>query len=113
MANEQQAMTLQQAARWAERRGALYIGRGFDNPMCAVYDASWKAGVVLCVGSVEKCKAFMVAAGVERPSFCGYDTTRDGKTVRLYDLPTVLDEMGESEGEAACIPDAWEQREWA
>lgn len=104
-------MSLHAAARWAERNGLLHDG--CEPLMYAVDDCSWKATSILCLGTFEKCSRFMLAAGCEHGHSTSYATTRDGKLVRMYALAEVAEGMAEEEGEARCIPDACEVREWA
>lgn len=101
-------MTIRQAARWAESKGILYaVKNGQPVDLCALYNTA--DSLVECIGSAEKCQAFRRALGSDYDSMA----TRDGRWLRLEALDTILAEIEEEEGEAKCLPDAWEQREWA
>jgi hypothetical protein len=104
----QAKMTIRQAARWAESKGILYAVRGGQPvDICALYNTA--GSLVECIGSHEKCQAYRKALGSDFDSM----VTRDGRWLRLEALDTVLAEINEEEGEARCLPDAWEHREWA
>lgn len=105
-------MNIRQAARWAERQDALVkLGRdGQPDYLCAVYDVG--THLVECIGSHEKCDADMRSKG------CAYSLTgcgviaSDGRYLCLETLDTVCQELDESDGEARCIAEAGEMREW-
>lgn len=95
----QQQMTLYQAARWADRNDAVYFPMrdGSVEWNYAVHDM--RTGFVLCIGKYDKCSAFLASV----PS---------GSYWRMDSLESVLEQIDEEEGEASCIPDISEQREW-
>jgi hypothetical protein len=98
-------MNIRQAARWAERKGILYtVNRHTGQPdhLYAVYDTG--NHMVDLIGGYDKCKAIMPPHS---------QPTADGRWLRLQCLDEVCQEMDESDGEAACLPDACEVREWA
>jgi hypothetical protein len=106
-------MNIREAARWADRKDALYINGNFENPLCAVYSTG--NHMVSLIGSYDKCRAFIKAnCGIAHIPMAGscYET-RDGEWIRFDPLETVCAEMSESEGEDRCIPDACEVCEWA
>ena len=103
-------MNIRQAARWAERKGCLYRTSNYNNEpvyLYAVYDAD--THMVECLGGYEKCDDYRKSLG------SSYDTipTNDGRHLRMVTLESVRCDLDESEGEARCIPDACEVREWA
>lgn len=95
----QPQMTLYQAARWADKNDAVYFPMrdGSVEWNYAVHDE--RTGFVLCIGKYDKCSAFMTGA-------------QAGCQWRMYSLESVLEQIDEEEGEARCIPDACEVREW-
>lgn len=107
------AMSIHQAARWASRQGArdLYIA----------YDDSH---TVACIGSYDKCAAFIESKCMPGPMHTGaYREIREPymragypwkcSTLRLYSIETLQDEVAEAEAEAHCIPDTADLREFA
>ena len=103
----QRTMTIRQAVRWAESKDALHS-------LSAVYDASWKAGNIIFIGSRDKCAEFLRSCGCQGHfNTSAYFTDAAGRMLRVYDLDTLAEELYESDSEAMCIPDLSEQREWA
>lgn len=101
-------MTIRQAARWAESKGILYaVKNGQPVDLCALYSSA--DSLVEFIGSSEKCQAYRKALGSDYDSMA----TQDGRWLRLEALDAIMSEVNEEEGEARCLPDAWEQREWA
>jgi hypothetical protein len=101
-------MSIRQAARWAESKGILYaVKNGQPVDLCALYNTA--DNMVVFIGSSEKCQAYRKALGSDFDSMA----TRDGRWLRLEALDTVMGEINEEEGEARCLPDPPEQREWA
>lgn len=93
-------MNIRQAARWAERKDCLFSVNRYTGEveyLYAAYDIN--TNLVVAIGSYEKCKA---AGG------CAV-----GGDLRLEALQDVCADMDEYEGEAMCVPDACEVREWA
>lgn len=99
------SMSIRQAARWAERKGALYINGNFDNPMCAVW--SDKTHEVACIGSYDKCRAYIVQHCTTRGTAVTgmyYPRTNGSESLRMDSLDDVAQGMDESEAEA-CLPE--------
>lgn len=78
-------MSINQAARWAERKDCLYISGNTQNPMYAVVDQNDNR--VDCLGAFEKCEAFISA---------------NRGWWRLYVLDEVLEQIRSDDAEAAC-----------
>jgi len=85
-----QPMNIRQAARWADRAGAVYRLDRLGQPdyMAAAVDIN--TNLALCVGFGDK----------------AYDFKRDNPQlqIRVYTMDEVLQGMGEEEGEAGCCP---------
>lgn len=97
-------MNIRQAARWAERKGALYsINRaGQPEHLYAVYDT--RNLLVECIGRHDKCQAYRESLGSQYDSM----PTRDGRYLRMQALDEVVAQLDEEEGEARCMPSARE-----
>ena len=97
-------MNIRQAARWAQRKGALYrVNRaGLIEHLYAVYDT--RNLLVECIGSYDKCDDYRKARGSQYDSM----PTKDGRYLRLQSLDTVVEELDEADGEAHCMPTARE-----
>lgn len=105
-------MNIREAARWAERKDALVrVVNGEPHYLYAVYDTG--NHMVDLVGGYDKCKAYALSRGCEYVPTASGQHAADGRWLKMVSLEQVCEEMGESEGEARCVPDAWEQREWA
>lgn len=94
-------MTIRQAARWAERKDALYINGNFQNPLCAVW--SDKTHAVALIGSYDKCRAYILQHCEARhiPITGSYYQRADGsENLRMDSLDDVAQGMDESEAEA-------------
>lgn len=104
-----ETVNIRQAARWAERKGALYrvMPNGQTEYLYAVYDT--RNLLVECIGLYAKCKAYCAGLGSEYDSM----PTKDGRYLRTEALDTVVQEMDEAEGEAGCIPEPSYMREWS
>ena len=94
-------MNIRQAARWAERKGALYAVNRYSGEvdhLYAVYDTA--THLVECIGAHRKCMAYLQAQG------CAHDRmpTRDSRWLRVQALDEVVSELDESEGEACSLP---------
>lgn len=97
-------MNIRQAARWAERKGAL-VRTGYDGQpdyLYAVYDTG--NHMVDMIGGYDKCKAAMPPHG---------QPDKAGRWLRMEALETIVCEMDESEGESRCIPERADVLEWA
>lgn len=108
-------LNIRQAARWAERKDALFIGGDFNEPLCAVY--STNTHIVRLMGSYDKCSAYITehcnTSGFSPCSHLLYQVPNTTEWLCFESLDTICQETDESEGEALCLPDAWDQREWA
>jgi hypothetical protein len=107
-------MNIRQAARWAERKDALYIHGDFNNPMCAVWASNTHA--VLCIGSYDKCRAY-----IQQHCACEFIPTtgrhfarKDGSDyLRMDSLDDVVQGMDESEAEALLPERDYRHEGWA
>ena len=93
-------MNIRQAARLAESRDVLWSvnpSTGEREFLYAVYRRSDHE--VVCSGDFERCAEYMV-------------TNNSSDLVRVA-LDEIVEAMAESDGEARCIPDSCEVREWA
>jgi hypothetical protein len=102
-------MNIRQAARWAERKGALVTPSRFNGEplyMYAVYDLN--THMVDCIGGHDKCSAHLKLAGAPHVNAMGGVQVRDGRWLRMTALIDVVDQLDESEGEARCAPSATE-----
>lgn len=95
-------MHIRDAARWAARKDILVRTDRNGGPdwLCAAY--SVRDNRVELIGYGDKC----------------YDYAREQRAagrddVRVDSLDGIMQEMDEEAGEARCVPDAWDQREWA
>lgn len=79
-------MNINAAARWAERKDCVWINGDYNNPMYAAVDQNDNR--VDCLGSYEKCSAYILA--------------HPGGWWRLYSLDEVLQGQYEEACEAAC-----------
>lgn len=97
-------MNIRQAARWAQRKGALYrVNRaGQVEHLYAVYDT--RNLLVECIGSYDTCDDYRKTLGSQYDSM----PTRDGRYLRMEALDTVVEQLDEADGEARCIPTARE-----
>ena len=97
-----QQMTIREAARWAERKDILVRTDRDGGPdwLCAAYSA--RDNRVELIGYGSKCYDY-----VREQRAAGRDD------LRVDSLDGVLSDMYEESGEAGCIPDVREQREWA
>lgn len=93
-------MHIRDAARWAERKDCLsrvnYVGE--HEYMYAVYETDHNT-VIKMGWNYDELSAILK----EQPQY----------SAKMIDLLTITGEMDEEEGEARCIPDACEVREWA
>lgn len=107
-------MNIRQAARWAERKDALYIHGDFQNPMCAVW--SDRTHLVAVIGSYDKCRAYIREHCDCKfiPVTGSYYASKDGSEhLRMDSLDDVLQGMDESEAEA-CLPERdYRHESWA
>ena len=98
-------MNIRQAARWAERKGALYtVNRYTGEPqyLYAVYDT--RNNMVECIGAHPKCAAYLHSLGAAHDRM----QTRDGRWLRLQALDEVAQELDDAEGEQNCLPSSRE-----
>jgi hypothetical protein len=93
-------MTIRQAARWAERKDALYIHGDFQNPLCAVWSSSNHE--VALIGSYDKCRAWIKSSTdcQHIPTAGIYYRAADGHTFRFDPLDDIASGMDESEAES-------------
>lgn len=110
-----QAMNIRQAARWAERKDALYIGNNFNQPMCAVW--SDRTHLVACIGSIDKCRTYLLShcdCNAHVPTTSRYYPRADGSEwLRIDALDDVVQGMDESEAEALLPERDYRHEDWA
>lgn len=102
-------MNIRQAARWAERKQALYTPSRFNGEplyLYAVYDMNNHN--VECIGGHDKCSAFLRQAGATTINTMSGVQVGDGRWLRMQALIDVVDELDQSEAEQACAPSARE-----
>lgn len=79
-------MSINDAAKWADRKDCLYINGDYQAPMCAAVNQNDNR--VDCLGSFQKVDAYMKA--------------HPDQPLRRYWLDEVLEQIQCDEGEAAC-----------
>lgn len=110
----QAAMNIRQAARWAERKDALYINGDFQNPMFAVW--SDRTQLVACIGSYDKCREYIRQHCDTKyiPITGSYYARKDAsENLRMDSLDDVAQGMDESEAEATLPECDYRREEWA
>lgn len=97
-----QPMHIRDAAKWAHRKDILVrtASNGGPDYLYAAYSA--RTNMTECIGYGDKCHEY------------GRQARAQGRhDIRVEALEGVYEEITEEQGEARCVPDAWEQREWA
>lgn len=109
-----QAMSINQAARWAERKNALYIGGNFNQPLCAVW--SDRTHAVAVIGSYDRCRAYILQHCNTKciPVTGSYYARTDGsESLRMDSLDDIAQGMDESEAEADLPERDYRHEAWA